>query len=139
MMEFLTNFHFLKPYAFLALIPLIYLVIKNYRHGSSSTAHWTKVCDRELLPYLLEKSSGKNSAFTFWLGSFVALLAIFALAAPTWQRLPAPAFRNNSALVIALNLSESMNAEDVKPSRLIRARYKIADLLAQRKTDKRHY
>jgi Ca-activated chloride channel family protein len=133
MMEFLTNFHFLKPYAFLALIPLIYLAIKNYRHGSSSTAHWTKVCDRELLPYLLEKSSGKNSAFTFWLGSFMAFAAIFALAAPTWQRLPAPAFRNNSALVIALNLSESMNAEDVKPSRLIRARYKIADLLAQRK------
>ena len=133
MMEFLTNFHFLRPYAFLALIPLIYLAIKNYRHGSSSTAHWMKVCDRELLPYLLEKNGGKNSGFTFWLGHFFAFLAIFALAAPTWQRLPAPAFRNNSSLVIALNLSESMNAEDVKPSRLVRARYKIADLLAQRK------
>jgi len=133
MMEILTNFHFLRPYAFLALIPLIYLAIKNYRQHSNSTAHWTKICDRELLPYLLEKSDSKNSPFTFWLGNFVVLLAIFALAAPTWQRLPAPAFRNNSALVIALNLSESMNAEDVKPSRLVRARYKIADLLAQRK------
>ncbi|MEI7795440.1 MAG: VWA domain-containing protein [Methylococcaceae bacterium] len=133
MTEILTNFHFLRPYAFWALIPLIYLAIKNYRQHSNSTAHWTKICDRELLPYLLEKSDSKNSPFTFWLGNFVVLLAIFALAAPTWQRLPAPAFRNNSALVIALNLSESMNAEDVKPSRLVRARYKIADLLAQRK------
>ncbi len=133
MTEILTNFHFLRPYAFLALIPLLYLAIKNYRYGSDSTAHWTKICDAELLPYLLEKSDGKNSPFAFWLGSFAAFIAIFALAAPTWQRLPAPAFRNNSALVIALNLSESMNAEDVKPSRLVRARYKIADLLAQRK------
>ncbi|MDD5229665.1 MAG: VWA domain-containing protein, partial [Methylococcales bacterium] len=126
-------FHFLRPYAFLALIPLIYLMVKNYRHHSNSAAHWSKVCDSELLPYLLENSRSKQSHFTFWLGSFIAFTAIFALAAPTWQRLPAPAFRNNSALVIALNLSESMNAEDVKPSRLVRARYKIADLLAQRK------
>ncbi len=133
MMEILTNFHFLRPYAFLALVPLIYLAIKNYRYSSNSTAHWSKICDRELLPYLLEKSGSKNSKLTFWLGSFVAFLAIFALAAPTWQRLPAPVFRNNTSLVIALNLSESMNAEDVKPSRLVRARYKIADLLSQRK------
>lgn len=57
----------------------------------------------------------------------------FALAAPSWKRLPAPVFRNTASLVIALNLSESMNAEDIKPSRLVRARYKIADLLAQYK------
>ncbi len=133
MTEILTNFHFLRTYAFLALIPLIYLVIKNYRHGSNSTAHWAKVCDAELLPYLLKKSGSKHSPFAFWLASFMAFTAIFVLSAPTWQRLPAPAFRNNSSLVIALNLSESMNAEDVKPSRLVRARYKIADLLAQRK------
>jgi Ca-activated chloride channel family protein len=132
-MEFLNNFHFLKPYAFLACLPLLYLAVKNYRQHSTSTAHWTKICDSELLPYLLEKNGGKNSRYAFWLGNFSAFIAITALAAPTWQRLPSPAFRNNASLVIALNLSESMNAQDVKPSRLIRARYKIADLLAARK------
>ena len=133
MIEILTNFHFLRPYAFLSLLPLFYLVIKNYRQQSNVIAHWTKVCDNELLPYLLENGGGKHSHFALWLGSFIAFMAIFALAAPTWERLPSPAFRNDSALVIALNLSESMNAQDLKPSRLIRARYKIADLLAQRK------
>lgn len=133
MTEFLNNFHFLRPYAFLALLPLIYFVIKNYRQNAGSIAHWQKVCDIELLPYLLENSSGKNSKLAFWLTIFCATFAIFALAAPTWQRQPAPAFRNNSALVIALNLSQTMNAQDVKPSRLIRARYKISDLLSQRK------
>lgn len=133
MTTFLANFHFLKPYAFFALLLLIYLMVKNYRQQAGSTTHWSKICDRELLPYLLENGSVKNSRFAFWLSSFIAFLAIFALASPTWQRSPAPAFRNDSSLVIALNLSESMNAQDVKPSRLIRARYKISDLLAQRK------
>lgn len=133
MSEFLTNFHFLRPYAFLALLPLSYLLVKNYRQNAGGISHWQKVCDTELLPYLLENSGGKNSILAFWLTNFFAVLAIFSLAAPTWERLPAPAFRNNSALVIALNLSETMNAQDVKPSRLIRARYKIADLLTQRK------
>lgn len=133
MTEFLNNFHFLRPYAFLAILPLIYLAIKNYRQHSNLVAHWSKICDRELLPHLLEKSGSKNSRFTFWLGHFIAFIAVISLAAPTWERLPAPAFRNNSSLVIALNLSESMNAQDIKPSRLIRARYKIADLLDQRK------
>jgi Ca-activated chloride channel family protein len=132
-MDFLNNFHFLKPYAFLALLPLLYFAVKNYHQHSSSIAHWTKICDRELLPYLLEKNGGKNSRFAFWLNYFFAFVAVIALAAPTWERLPAPAFRNNASLVIALNLSESMNAQDVKPSRLVRARYKIADLLAERK------
>ncbi len=132
-MTLLADFHFLRPYAFLALMPLLYLIIKNYRQHIHITAHWTKVCDAELLPYLLENGGGKYSRFALWLNSFVAFIVIVALAAPTWQRLPAPAFRNNSALVIVLNLSESMNAEDVKPSRLVRARYKIADLLSHRK------
>ncbi len=133
MTEILTNFHFLRPYAFLALAPLIYLAIKNYRYRSGSTAHWSTICDRELLPYLLENGGGKQSTVAFWLACGTAFLTILALAAPTWERLPVPAFRNNASLVIALNLSESMNTEDTKPSRLVRARYKIADLLSQRK------
>lgn len=133
MSDFLNNFHFLRPYFFWAFLPLFYLAIKNYRQSASEISHWQTVCDPELLPYLLETNVSKNSKRTYWLAFIVAGLAIFSLAAPTWKRLPEPAFRNNSALVIALNLSESMNAQDIKPSRLIRARYKIADLLSQRK------
>lgn len=133
MSDFLNNFHFLRPYFFIAFLPLLYLAIKNYRQSASAISHWQTVCDRELLPYLLETGVGKNSKRTYWIAFVVASLTVLALAAPTWKRLPAPAFRNNSALVIALNLSESMNAQDIKPSRLIRARYKVADLLSQRK------
>ncbi|MDD2724802.1 MAG: VWA domain-containing protein [Methylovulum sp.] len=124
--------HFIRPYMLLALLPAVVLVVLLWR-SKLSQALWTTVCDEALLPYLLQEkpvNAGRGLLIT---GAVAAFLAIITLAGPTWQRLPAPAFRNASALVIALDLSRSMDAEDIKPSRLIRARYKIADLLKQRK------
>ena len=55
-----------------------------------------------------------------------------ALAGPAWERLPVPAFRSDEALVVALDLSRSMDAGDVEPSRLARAKLKLLDLLERR-------
>jgi Ca-activated chloride channel family protein len=43
-----------------------------------------------------------------------------------------PVFRSEHAMVIALDLSQSMDAQDLTPSRLTRARLKVLDMLAQR-------
>ena len=127
-----AEFHFLRPWCLLALLPMalfLVLLLKN-KYGRGN---WSEVCDAELLPFiLLEKPQAKNRS-TLLAGSMAALLSIFALAGPTWERLPSPAFRNDAALVIALDLSASMDAADVKPSRLEKARFKIDDLLKQRK------
>jgi len=61
------------------------------------------------------------------------LLAILALAGPSWEKLPQPLMQKQDGLVILLDLSYSMYAEDIQPSRLIRARQKILDLLKNRK------
>ena len=61
------------------------------------------------------------------------LLGIVALAGPAWNKLPQPVFTPQDALVIALDLTLSMDANDVSPSRLERARYKISDILDQRR------
>ncbi|HEU4616436.1 MAG TPA: VWA domain-containing protein, partial [Gammaproteobacteria bacterium] len=60
------------------------------------------------------------------------ILATLALAGPAWQRVPVPAFRTNEALVVALDLSRSMDAADLQPSRLARARLKLLSLLERR-------
>jgi Ca-activated chloride channel homolog len=60
------------------------------------------------------------------------VLGIVALAGPAWERLPVPAFRSEEALVVALDLSRSMDAGDVEPSRLARAKLKLLDLLERR-------
>ena len=59
-------------------------------------------------------------------------LASIAMAGPVWERLPQPVFRSDAALVIALDLSRSMDAQDIKPSRLQRAHFKITDILKTR-------
>ncbi len=128
----LGDFHFIRPYGLLAAIPAIALVVLLLR-SKLRIGVWSSVCDAALLPYVLQEKTGTASRWPLTIGALATLLAIVALAGPSWQRLPAPVFRNASALVIALDLSRSMDAEDVKPSRLIRARYKIADILKQRK------
>lgn len=127
-----NDFHFIRPYWLLALLPAAALLVMLLRN-KLSRGNWSAVCDAALLPYLLQEKAVGTRRMPLLLGGIMAVLAIVALAGPTWQRLPSPVFRNTSALVIALDLSRSMDAEDVKPSRLTRARYKIADLLRQRK------
>jgi Ca-activated chloride channel family protein len=60
------------------------------------------------------------------------VIAILALAGPAWQRQKTPFVQDEAPLVVALDLSQSMNAIDVQPTRLLRAEQKIRDLLALR-------
>ena len=128
----LAEFHFIRPYWLLAVLPYIVIVALILRNKLAQ-GNWSAVCDAALLPYLLQEKSVNQSRWPITAGAIAALLVIIALAGPTWERLPSPVFRNDSALVIALDLSRSMDAADIKPSRLIMARYKIADILKQRK------
>src|SRR5690606_35107252 len=61
------------------------------------------------------------------------LIACIAAAGPSWQKIQQPVSKQQDALVIVLDLSLSMYAEDEQPSRLVRARRKINDILQQRK------
>ncbi len=127
-----SEFHFIRPYWLLAFLPLIVFVFLTVKHKLRQGS-WQAVCDPELLPFVLQEKELKHSHTPLITSSLAAILAITALAGPTWQRIPTPVFRNAAALVIALDLSRSMDAPDIKPSRLERARYKVADLLKKRK------
>ncbi len=128
----ISEFHFIRPYWFIAIIPVVLVLWKLAKHHLVNK-HWESVCDAELLPYILVGKSGAKKVSNIILASLVSLLIIIALAGPSWERLPQPVFQKESALVIALDLSLSMYADDVKPSRLERARFKISDLLNLRK------
>ncbi|MDP3334514.1 MAG: VWA domain-containing protein [Methylococcaceae bacterium] len=128
----LTELHFIRPYWLLSLIPYL-VILSALLKNKLQQGNWTQVCDAELLPYLLQQKAVKQSRLPLTTGAIAGLLSIVALAGPTWQRLPSPVFKNDSAVVIALDISRTMDAQDLKPSRLIRARYKIADILKRRK------
>lgn len=129
----LVDFHFIRPYWFLALLPAAIFILLTVRN-KLARGNWAEVCDDALLPFILQETDKTvRRRWASFALSAATVLAIIALAGPTWERLPTPVFRNDAAVVIALDLSRSMNATDIKPSRLIRARYKVADILHQRK------
>lgn len=127
----LFEFHFLRPAWLLALIPLAVLLWLMARRRLGE-GHWTRVCDAGLLPYILEDTTRQLPRRSLWLVAVAGLIAILALAGPSWDRLPQPLYQDTRALVIALDLSRAMDATDLQPSRLVRARYKIADILNER-------
>jgi Ca-activated chloride channel family protein len=61
------------------------------------------------------------------------MISILTLAGPAWERQETPFVQDEAPLVVALDLSQSMNAIDVQPTRLERAKQKIRDLLAIRR------
>jgi len=127
----IEQFTLLRPLWLLALLPLAGLIWQLFK-GNPNSRSWQSVVDPELLPHLLGGKCQARQSRTVVLAAVIGLAAIIALAGPVWEKLPQPVYRQQAALVIALDLSRSMDATDVKPSRLTRARHKIADILSRR-------
>ena len=123
-----AELHFLRPGWFLALIPLLALLLLLGRRQAQDQV-WRRLVDAHLLPHLLDESPGRARRLPLVLLALGWLLAVLALAGPVWERLPAPVFTVEAKRVILLDLSPSMNAADVPPSRLARARFEVLDLL----------
>jgi len=126
-----NEFHFLRPEWFVLVFPLLFLIWRLLRKRDAAGV-WQSVCDDELLPYLLVQRSDTRNSLNAGLFALCGLLAIAALAGPAWERLPTPVFRDESALILILDLSRSMDATDISPSRLERAKFKLTDILRQR-------
>jgi len=125
------EFHLLRPMWLLAFIPIAALAwywVKRTQSGSG----WETAIDDNLLNVLLDAGpKGSNRWLRVLLLGAMAVGAL-GLAGPTWEKLPQNVEQKNDALIILLDLSLSMLAEDVKPSRMERARQKITDVLRLR-------
>ncbi|MBC6904804.1 VWA domain-containing protein [Saccharophagus sp. K07] len=132
MMATFADFHFLRPLWFLALLPALLLCVTLLRHQRQSQ-QWMRYISPALLPFLLDQAHGRQRQWPLFALLALWSVAVIALAGPVWQKIPQPVERNTQALVICWDLSPSMLAEDVKPSRLARSRLKLIDLLQTRK------
>jgi Ca-activated chloride channel family protein len=94
--------------------------------------HWRDIIDPALMPYVLSRTPGRGSDYRWWLLGLAGIVASAALAGPAWQRIDQPVFRSDQAMVVALDLSRSMDAQDIAPSRLARAKLKILGMLDRR-------
>ncbi|MEW6221288.1 MAG: VWA domain-containing protein, partial [Thermodesulfobacteriota bacterium] len=122
------DFHFLRPFWLWALVPAA-LLLAGLWWQRLRAAGLERICDPGLLPHLLVDHGRRASRLPLALIACAWLLAVTALAGPVWQRQPQQVFRLGSGRVLVLDLSPSMAATDITPSRLARARYEIEDLL----------
>ena len=122
------KFHFLRAeYLELLCAGVILMVIGFFFYRESNT--WKKSIAKHLQPYVIQKG-------TIWKPRLIKLSVIImfilggiSFLGPTWYQVKSPAKKIKSQLVIALDLSKSMLAEDISPNRLERAKFKIHDFL----------
>ncbi len=127
----MSELHFLHPeWLWLLLaIPAIW-VIRLLRQQSKGD--WERLIDKQLMPFVLSGKEGSLGLVPLVVLSLALLVAVVAMAGPAWEKREVPVFRNQQALVVAMDFSASMYAEDEKPSRLTLARFKLLDLLKSR-------
>ena len=130
MEDFINNVHFLRPEWFIALIPALILYIALKRNTSKKSG-WQSVIPSHLYQHMVIGKFTKGQKPPFWLLALGWLLAVVALAGPTWERLPQPVYQLKMGHVIVMDMSLSMRATDITPDRLTRAKYKAIDLVNQ--------
>ncbi len=123
--------HLLRPLWLLALLALPILWWRWHRHAQTDTP-WKRAVDSHLLPGLLQAAPASTQRGA-WLFGMAYALTVLALAGPSWRQQAVPLYAPAAPLVVALDMSSHMLAADVPPSRLLRARLKIEQLIAARK------
>ncbi|WP_045737993.1 tetratricopeptide repeat protein [Xanthomonas sp. MUS 060] len=129
-MDCLHALHLLRPQWLWALLLLPLLGWSWWRRRRRRDI-WLRTVDAHLLPHLLARA-GRKGTLGLWLGTLAYLIAVLALAGPSWREQAQPLWQSHIPLVIALDLSSRIEASDLPPSRLLQARAKLARLLKER-------
>lgn len=127
----MNSFHFLRPEWLLMIIPII------------GSWWWSRGVGRRKSEQAFEIAAHLVEALTVnrhsWKGILPAdgiaitlILSAMAVAGPSFRKQESPWFSETAPLVVALEVSDSMRANDLFPNRLERARFKILDLIAAR-------
>ena len=82
-----------------------------------------------LLELLLVEARGIQRTWIPWMLSLMLILVLTAMAGPVLEKRSVPVLKKNLAKVLVLDVSHSMLAEDLRPNRIERAKFKLRDLL----------
>lgn len=113
----------------LLLIPIWLLLLYASYRMFKRRQRWVDQIDSALQPFVL---TGEAPRGRFGLMALTGIVAIVALAGPSIHKQRVPLYETRQALVVALDLSASMLAEDVSPNRLQQAKFALTDILRQR-------
>ncbi len=126
MIDFIQNFHFLRPWLLLFLLIPFGLFLKKLKTSQSSS--WEEICDKHLLNFLIVNEMGvKKINFKKYI--YIGLIfACISAAGPSWKKIELPTISIENPNIFVLSLAQDMQLTDVSPSRLDRAKYIISDI-----------
>lgn len=127
----MDELHLLRPLWLWTLVPAFLIWFGLWRL-QDRVVSWKKLIDPHLLEHLLVEKQSRRRLRPIHLTLILWVLCAVALAGPTWEREPSPFADDQAGLMVLLKASTTMNATDVRPSRLERAKHKLTDLLELR-------
>ena len=122
------KFHFLRPEYLWYGIPLAIILLLGVIAYSEKTT-WKKHIAKHLRPFVIQNGTSWKSRLIHFSLFLLFGLTFLGFLGPTWKEVKEPSKKLESQFVIALDLSQSMLATDISPTRLERAKFKIHDLL----------
>ena len=123
----MADFHFIRPWWLLALIPLalFYWRLLSMHKTQSGWHQWLP----QHLAQVLVNSGGKHRPWSAHRLALFWFISSAALAGPTWEQLPQPVYQLQTGQVVIVDMSPSVLAEDIQPNRLTQLRFKAMDLV----------
>lgn len=115
--------------AWLLALPAGVALLWMWWRAHAGSRLWRTLVDAELLEHLAGSATASSARLALGVALAALVLACVALAGPVWRAEPASPRQAPSGRIVVLDLSPSMDAVDVAPSRLERAREAAAALL----------
>ena len=122
----------LRP-LWLLVVPLLGWLLFKLWHRRKRAGRWQLILPQQFHAVLLGGGRGGSGKLPWVALGLAWLLVVLALLGPSWQRLEETRQRPADPLVILLELTPQMLAEDSAPNRLEQARRKVLDLLEHRR------
>lgn len=127
----LSDFHFLRP-AWLLLALAAALLPVLWRRSRDLQRRLRGNIAAHLLPHLLITPQDHQRLRPVHLLCALLILGAIAAAGPTWEQDRPDFLENRAPLILAVDLSPSMDASDVQPTRMEAAKHKIHALIQRR-------
>lgn len=131
-LELIDNWHWQRP-LWLLLVPVLLLLVFITKSRILRAGDWAEHIDSHLLSHLALHKAELSQRFgssriraCAWTGLMIAAIA---LAGPAWNKTQQPPLKNSTRTIIIVDMTMSMFATDVQPSRLVKLKFKLRELL----------
>ena len=132
LVDLVVNLHWQRPLWLLA-VPLLLIALLIRRRTSANGSNWSTHIDRHLLQALLVSEESREHRLSRpridRLLTVGGVLTALALAGPAWDKSPQPLYESSAQTIIIADMTLSMHATDLKPSRLVQLKFKLRELL----------